>query len=199
MILESVICCPNCGNESAELMPMDACQFFYDCKRCGTRLKPKDGDCCVFCSYGTVPCPPVLRERTDVWSSTLSRRHPRQAPRAISMKNCLNGRLVLLAAAGLLLATVENGFSASPLKMNFVTHAAFFSAGTKQPKVLDPQVFVEDASAQAATGPQVIKHDARFQLADILITIPATAPTKSRRHAVDWMKNPGKRFLTAVL
>ena len=59
MILESVIRCPNCGNESAELMPMDACQFFYDCKRCGTRLKPKDGDCCVFCSYGTVPCPPV--------------------------------------------------------------------------------------------------------------------------------------------
>ena len=35
MILESVIRCPNCGNESAELMPMDACQFFYDCKRCG--------------------------------------------------------------------------------------------------------------------------------------------------------------------
>ena len=59
MILESVIRCPNCGNESAELMPVDACQFFYDCKRCGTRLKPKDGDCCVFCSYGTVPCPPV--------------------------------------------------------------------------------------------------------------------------------------------
>ena len=59
MILESVIRCPNCGNESAELMPLDACQFFYDCKRCGARLKPKDGDCCVFCSYGTVPCPPV--------------------------------------------------------------------------------------------------------------------------------------------
>ena len=34
MILESVIRCPNCGNESAELMPVDACQFFYDCRRC---------------------------------------------------------------------------------------------------------------------------------------------------------------------
>ncbi|MCZ6756852.1 MAG: GDCCVxC domain-containing (seleno)protein [Bacteroidetes bacterium] len=21
--------------------------------------KPLDGDCCVFCSYGTEPCPPV--------------------------------------------------------------------------------------------------------------------------------------------
>ncbi|WP_327036906.1 GDCCVxC domain-containing (seleno)protein [Methylomarinum vadi] len=22
-------------------------------------MKPKKGDCCVFCSYGTVPCPPI--------------------------------------------------------------------------------------------------------------------------------------------
>ena len=26
---------------------------------CGTLLRPKSGDCCVFCSYGTVPCPPI--------------------------------------------------------------------------------------------------------------------------------------------
>lgn len=61
MILDSAIRCPNCGNTSTERMPTDACQFFYDCRRCGTRLKPKDGDCCVFCSYGTVPCPPVQK------------------------------------------------------------------------------------------------------------------------------------------
>jgi hypothetical protein len=40
-------------------MPTDACQFFYDCKGCGAVLKPKAGDCCVFCSYGDVPCPPI--------------------------------------------------------------------------------------------------------------------------------------------
>jgi hypothetical protein len=40
-------------------MPTDACQWFYDCKGCGAVLGPKAGDCCVFCSYGTVPCPPV--------------------------------------------------------------------------------------------------------------------------------------------
>ena len=59
MILTSVIRCPNCGYESTEQMPTDACQFFYDCKQCHERLKPRPGDCCVFCSYGSVPCPPM--------------------------------------------------------------------------------------------------------------------------------------------
>jgi len=58
-ILRSTITCPHCGHRATEDMPTDACQFFYDCKACGTRLKPKSRDCCVFCSYGTVPCPPV--------------------------------------------------------------------------------------------------------------------------------------------
>lgn len=42
-------------------MPQDACLFFHECAGCGIMLKPKSGDCCVFCSYGTVPCPPVQR------------------------------------------------------------------------------------------------------------------------------------------
>ncbi len=63
MILKSTITCPACGHAAAETMPVDACQFFYDCKGCGTRLKPKHGDCCVFCSYGSVPCPPVQAGR----------------------------------------------------------------------------------------------------------------------------------------
>src|SRR5674476_254779 len=59
MRLESILTCPSCGHQSVETMPTDACQFFYDCKGCGVRLKPLAGDCCVFCSYGSVPCPPV--------------------------------------------------------------------------------------------------------------------------------------------
>jgi hypothetical protein len=55
----STLTCPACDFAAAETMPSDACQFFYDCKGCGARLKPKAGDCCVFCSYGSVPCPPV--------------------------------------------------------------------------------------------------------------------------------------------
>ena len=58
-ILESIITCPGCGARKAETMPTDACLYFYDCTGCGRLLKPKAGDCCVFCSYGTVPCPPV--------------------------------------------------------------------------------------------------------------------------------------------
>ena len=58
-ILESTMTCPRCGVEKVEMMPTDACQFFYDCTGCGAVLRPKPRDCCVFCSYGTVPCPPI--------------------------------------------------------------------------------------------------------------------------------------------
>jgi hypothetical protein len=44
-------------------MPTDACQYFYECKICGALLKPKEGDCCVFCSFGDTPCPPIQQER----------------------------------------------------------------------------------------------------------------------------------------
>ena len=62
IILQSVITCPLCGAEKVESMPTDACQFFYECRKCGVRLRPKPGDCCVFSSYGSVPCPPIQAE-----------------------------------------------------------------------------------------------------------------------------------------
>ncbi|WP_072795467.1 GDCCVxC domain-containing (seleno)protein [Marinobacter antarcticus] len=46
-------------HEKTETMPTDSCQYFYECESCGSLLKPKQGDCCVFCSYGTVACPPI--------------------------------------------------------------------------------------------------------------------------------------------
>ena len=78
MILESVITCPHCGTRKAEVMPTDACQFFYVCTGCGTRLRPKEGDCCVFCSYGSLPCPPMQAERStaaDTASCCANRDH----------------------------------------------------------------------------------------------------------------------------
>lgn len=61
MELQSTITCPVCGHQKEETMPTDACQYFYECEGCHTRLKPKQGDCCVFCSYGTVKCPPIQK------------------------------------------------------------------------------------------------------------------------------------------
>ena len=63
--LESMLTCPECGHVKAETMPTESCQFFYDCAGCGAVLKPKPGDCCVFCSYGTVPCPPIQAGDAD--------------------------------------------------------------------------------------------------------------------------------------
>lgn len=60
--LESVLTCPSCGVQASESMPENACQYFYECTGCGERLKPRAGDCCVFCSYGTVVCPPMQTE-----------------------------------------------------------------------------------------------------------------------------------------
>ena len=57
--LESIITCPECNHESKEKMPTTACQFFYECKNCKSLLKAKEGDCCVYCSYGTVKCPSI--------------------------------------------------------------------------------------------------------------------------------------------
>ncbi len=57
--LISTLTCPDCGHAKAETMPTDACQYFYECNGCGKVLKPLKGDCCVYCSYGTIPCPPI--------------------------------------------------------------------------------------------------------------------------------------------
>jgi hypothetical protein len=59
VVTDSVITCPHCGTARTERMPTDACLIAYDCSGCSVRLRPKPGDCCVFCSYGSVPCPPV--------------------------------------------------------------------------------------------------------------------------------------------
>jgi hypothetical protein len=59
MIEHSTLTCPECGHAAKELMPLNACRYFYECHGCGKLLKPRPGDCCVFCSYGDVKCPPV--------------------------------------------------------------------------------------------------------------------------------------------
>lgn len=61
--LTSELTCPKCNFKKLEQMPTDSCQFFYECQNCGKVVRPIAGDCCVFCSYGSVPCPVIQKER----------------------------------------------------------------------------------------------------------------------------------------
>jgi len=61
--LHCVITCPECGANSVETMPTDAWVRSYECKGCRKMLKSRAGECCVFCSFGSVPCPPVQLQK----------------------------------------------------------------------------------------------------------------------------------------
>lgn len=57
--LKSTITCPICGHQKKETMPADTCQYFYEYENYKTVLKPKQGDCFVYCSYGSEKCPSI--------------------------------------------------------------------------------------------------------------------------------------------
>jgi len=63
--LTSTLTCPACGHRASETMPTDACAYFYECSNCHALLKPRAGDCCVFCSYGDVACPSIQEARSE--------------------------------------------------------------------------------------------------------------------------------------
>jgi hypothetical protein len=60
MPAQSTLTCPECRTKTTSTMPDDACVFFFECPKCKTLLRPLQGDCCVFCSYGDHKCPPQL-------------------------------------------------------------------------------------------------------------------------------------------
>lgn len=55
--LESTVTCPKCGHEEKLTMKTNSCRFFHKCSGCSETIKAKEGDCCVFSSYGNVTCP----------------------------------------------------------------------------------------------------------------------------------------------
>ena len=59
--LQSIITCPQCDKKTIKQMPTDYCQYLWKCPHCKNNLKPKKGDCCVYCSYGNVKCPPIQK------------------------------------------------------------------------------------------------------------------------------------------
>jgi hypothetical protein len=72
------------------------------------------------------------------------------------MKMSLVGQSVGLALALTLVGTAAT--KAADSQRLITIHAAFFSSETKQPKPVDPHVFVQDPASPAATGPQNIQH-----------------------------------------
>ncbi|MBA2518360.1 MAG: hypothetical protein H0V24_01715 [Chloroflexia bacterium] len=60
---ESVLTCPGCGIAKRETMPAVSCQITYRCTACGADLWPAPGDCCVFCTHGSVPCQAIQQQR----------------------------------------------------------------------------------------------------------------------------------------
>ncbi|WP_082012202.1 GDCCVxC domain-containing (seleno)protein [Burkholderia sp. A9] len=65
LVFESVLTCPYCGSARCETMPDDTCLYFYECPSCRKLLRPRPGDCCVFCSFGSIPCPPRQQQRNQ--------------------------------------------------------------------------------------------------------------------------------------
>jgi hypothetical protein len=63
LVLESVLTCPHCGFAKQEAMPTDARLYFYECSNCKKLLRPDPGHCCVFCSFGSVKCPPIQAQQ----------------------------------------------------------------------------------------------------------------------------------------
>jgi hypothetical protein len=57
VIFKSEITCPECGYNKIEKMPTNSCLYFYNCQGCEILLTPLMGDCCVFCSFGSIKCP----------------------------------------------------------------------------------------------------------------------------------------------
>ena len=64
VITKADLVCPECGFAQELEMPTDACQFFHECVNCGVLLRPKEGECCVFCSYADSRCPPKQVDET---------------------------------------------------------------------------------------------------------------------------------------
>ncbi|MGF6638383.1 hypothetical protein [Paraburkholderia sp. 35.1] len=105
---------------------------------------------------------------------------------------------ILIATVGLSALGAHAADEAKVLP--FETHAAFFSRETQQKTPLDPQVFVEQPGAPAATGPQGIKRSAGLRNALIADTptLPLKTATGQRMNLTlgAWLGARGEAILT---
>ena len=59
--LESTITCPGCGHSRTMTMEEFDPRTVWPCPACGSTLRPLPGEHCIYCSYASLPCPPVQR------------------------------------------------------------------------------------------------------------------------------------------
>lgn len=64
--IDTIITCPYCGKKKEEKMSTNSCQYFYKCSNCNKIIKPKKGDCCVYCSYADKKCPIKQKEEKNI-------------------------------------------------------------------------------------------------------------------------------------
>jgi len=62
---DSVVTCPHCHFSSVEVMPTRFSLIRFQCRNCSAVLVPKEGDDCVFCSWGDTKCPSKQTEPQD--------------------------------------------------------------------------------------------------------------------------------------
>ena len=60
-LLEAIITCPACGYRQRLTMEAFGQRLLWPCPACGSSLRPRPGEHCVYCSYASVPCPTVQR------------------------------------------------------------------------------------------------------------------------------------------
>jgi hypothetical protein len=95
LLLESVFVCPGLRLRQRETTPTGSCQFFYECTGCQAVLRPKPGDCCVFCSYGSVRCPQCRARnvRVEYLDDSLCARYEPQLEAVINHSTLTFGRV----------------------------------------------------------------------------------------------------------
>ncbi len=103
--------------------------------------------------------------------TTPPRTTPRRPVNRRSDRNA-RGAALALVAGGAILAGCSG--QASGTTIGLERHMDFFSRETKQPAVIDPQMFIRTPGAPAGNGPQGIAHSADF--APVREDAPPTTP-----------------------
>ncbi|TGV04901.1 hypothetical protein EM932_01720 [Flavivirga rizhaonensis] len=57
ILLETTISCPYCNHKMNIKMSETSIHFIHECNNCKKILRPLEGSCCIFCSYGNTTCP----------------------------------------------------------------------------------------------------------------------------------------------